>query len=135
MDIDSPTYTFTLLAVLLVGALGLYMSASIFTSDYEAKEGQIIKGYYTYGFENHGFIPCNREEYWWVSHDRNALEIYEPLAAEENQLIYMELKANLSDYGRFGHMGMSNREIEVVKVISAKTEKESGCEAVGWFAP
>lgn len=94
-----------------------------------------FRGRFTSGFETSSFIPCGKNERWWVSGNTqgfaNALAAQRPpgVAAPAYPWgsVYARVRARVSWKGRYGHMGGYVREMDVLEVIEAGATPPSDC--------
>ncbi len=99
-----------------------------------ADDSGVFEGYYYTGFETSNFVPgrtCDDRgpTYWLVSdpeaHFNEALQEagWEPLAF---QAFWVRFEGELSEPGRYGHLGAYEREVRVKKLLEIRHAPE--CE-------
>ena len=76
--------------------------------------GIIYKGYYSAGFERSSFVPVGTKERWWLT-PKVAIPCEKYLGSgrlgDPIPIVYMEVRGALTQEGRYGHMGIYNREL------------------------
>jgi hypothetical protein len=86
-----------------------------------------LQGYFTVRWEEQSFRPCGGSERWWVSDPGPLLRRYRELVQGEYGTVYVTVQAEVSDPGRFGHLGMFPRTIAVREVIEARAPTGDDC--------
>lgn len=69
-----------------------------------------FSGVYRSGFEASLFVPKGTKEMWWLNGDVPCEEAPSSIRAA-GPLLFVEVRARLSDTGSFGHLGRYVREI------------------------
>jgi|GEM_PF-2515817 len=79
-------------------------------------------GVYAEGMETMTFHPEGRDEAWAVRSGYESLQAAAPPRADPNDgfRVCATIEARLSERGRYGHLGMFPREIEITQVIEAR---------------
>jgi hypothetical protein len=69
-----------------------------------------FRGVYASNFENSMFVPKDAKEYWWLD---GGVPCDVPSLATKRwrPVLFIEMRATLSDKGSFGHLGMYDRQI------------------------
>lgn len=113
-----------------------------------AAEGE-FEGVYIDLFETSAFEPCDSDEVWWLSPDREASKAFrdrrEALEAEflkqaggslASPLYYLMASGAISEKGAYGHMGSYDREFVVSSFSAfrlATNEERFACVRSGKF--
>ena len=84
---------------LLAPLLLLFLGASTEPQD------RVVSGFYTIDWEVQGFQPCGSRESWWVANPGPMLEVYRDLVDNEYGTVFVTVRVDLTERGRFGHMG------------------------------
>jgi hypothetical protein len=84
-----------------------------------------FRGTYVVGDERNVFEPCGAHGSWWVRFSDDAYR-----TMKENKITGwghwpMRVRGTLSPEGRYGHLGMYSRQLNVVQVIA--TGRREGC--------
>jgi hypothetical protein len=90
-------------------------------------EPQRLSGYYTVAWEEQSFRPCGGNERWWVSDPGPLLRRYRELVKDGYGTVYVTVRAEVSEPGRFGHLGMFPRTIAVREVSAAQVPHGDDC--------
>jgi hypothetical protein len=82
---------------------------------------QRYTGLYSEGLETMTFRAEGRDEHWVVSGNYYALQAAAPPRAnpQDGFSVCATIEGRLSERGRYGHLGMFPREIEITRVIEA----------------
>lgn len=89
-----------------------------------------VSGYYTIGWEEQSFRPCNRPASftdrgtWWVSNPGPMMEAYRDLVEGDWGTIFVTVRVDLTEPGQFGHLGGYSRAMAVVELIDARRPSE-----------
>jgi hypothetical protein len=84
-------------------------------------DDRVVSGYYTVGWEEQSFRPCGGNEGpWWVSNPGPMMVNYRDLVENEWGTIFVTVRADLTDPGRFGHLGGYRRSMAVLEVHDAR---------------
>lgn len=92
-------------------------------------EPEEVRGHYSYGFEISALEPCDLDECWWV--ERIPDEIWEAmrqLGVDEYEYVFVRIRGHKSPPGRYGHLGMCQREFEIVEVLEVRLPAPGDCE-------
>ena len=98
----------------------------------------VYRGIYTYAFETSSFRPCGSNERWWVSPSREVvrdLRARVPLESNNNRSrarrysVYVEWRGEVSERGRYGHLGAYVRLLRPTEVLDARVERPADCHA------
>jgi hypothetical protein len=111
---------------------------------------QTLRGHYTISFEHWLYRPCGSNTVIWV--DPNSLSqakgldvMSQALAAlrserdggptdyegrQQPETIFMEIVADVSPLGVYGHLGELGQELKVIEVLSASPTSPSDCPRI-----
>src|SRR5687767_15955978 len=98
-------------AVSAVAAIALLGAAA------EGMEPQRLTGHYTVQWEEQSFQPCGSSEKWWVSDPGPLMARYRELVEGDYGTVFVTVRAEVTDRGRFGHLGMFPRAAAVREVV------------------
>jgi hypothetical protein len=93
------------------------------------QEPQRLSGYYTVRWEEQSFQPCGEHQRWWVADPGPMLRRYRELMDGQYGTVYVSVRAEVSEPGHYGHLGMYSRSAAVREVISARAAGENDCRA------
>lgn len=118
---------------LAIGSVVFCCIAYAIANNYYYKtKGQVFRGYYLEGFEVTGFSPCGYYEIWDVrsSASSNLTDIYSSIITEPQEVIFIEVRGDISEIGQYGHLGISDRKITIYEVLLAEktTNRECGAD-------
>jgi hypothetical protein len=92
---------------------------------------RIVSGYYTIGWEEQSFRACRRSPLplgdrgvWWVSNPGPMMGAYRDLVEGEYGTIFVTVRADLTEPGRYGHLGGYSRSMAVIELIDARRPSE-----------
>ena len=119
------TYVFRNRAV-----IHFFVFCFIIMPDISVADEDVVKGTYVSAFERSDFMPCKGDEHWWLS--GNVFAKIETFIAEHhlrkpkanweaNRPVYIEVKGLISEKGRWGHLGMYQREIHANELLAINT--------------
>jgi hypothetical protein len=86
-------------------------------------EERVVSGYYRIDWEVQEFRPCGGGS-WWVANPGPMLPIYRDLVESEYGTVFVRVRVDLTEPGRFGHMGQYRRSIAVLEVLDARLPSE-----------
>lgn len=108
-----------------VAALGLVMVAGALAP---ASEPQTYSGHYTVQWEEQSFTRCGSSEKWWMSDPGPLLARYREIIKDRDYgTVYVTVRAEVTDRGMFGHLGMFPRAMAVREVIDARAAGDNDC--------
>ena len=108
-----------------VAALGLVAVAG---GQAPAGEPQRYSGHYTVQWEEQSFTPCGSGEKWWMSDPGPLMARYRELVKDRDYgTVYVTVRAEVTDRGSFGHLGMFPRAMAVREVIDVHAAGENDC--------
>lgn len=108
-----------------VGALGLVVVAGALAP---AAEPQRYSGHYTVRWEEQSFTPCGSRDRWWMSDPGPLMPRYREIIKDGDYgTVYVTVRAEVTDRGMFGHLGMFSRAMAVREVIDARAAGENDC--------
>ena len=88
-----------------------------------------FSGRYTVGFETSEFIPCGKQERWWLEGNLSALNTkLEKKPRGTMQTLFVRLAGTVSSPGRYGHLGRYQRKFTVERVIRARAPRPGDCQ-------
>jgi hypothetical protein len=108
-------------AVPAVAAIALLGAAA------EGMEPRRLTGHYTVKWEEQSFQPCGSGEKWWVSDPGPLMARYRELVRDDYGTVFVTVRADVTDRGRFGHLGMFPRAAAVREVVRAGPAGENDC--------
>ena len=88
-----------------------------------------LSGYYTVKWEEQSLRVCGERGPWWVSNAGPLLEPYRDLVEGEYGTIYVTVRADVTEPGMFGHMGMYRRAVAIREVVEARAATRDDCRA------
>jgi hypothetical protein len=100
---------------------------------------RLVSGYYTISWEQQSFSPCVAGEArgprmggtgWWVTNPGPVAASYRDLVENEYGTIFITVRADVTDEGMFGHMGMYRRAVAFRELLQAKRAEPDDCERV-----
>jgi len=90
-----------------------------FASPMERDE-RLVSGYYTVGWEEQSFRPCNSRERWWVSNPGPMMQSYRELVEGDWGTIFVTVRVDLTTEGQWGHLGGYRRAMAVTELVDAR---------------
>lgn len=99
-------------------------------------EERVVSGYYTVRWEEQSFRPCPRPGAasadrgpWWVSNPGPMMQAYGDLVGDGWGTVFVTVRMDLSEPGRWGHLGGYSRSVAVVELLDARrpSEKRDDC--------
>jgi hypothetical protein len=84
-----------------------------------------FRGLYIVGDERSAFEPCGKTEAWWIDFSPEARETLREYKVSGWGHWPMRVRGTLSPKGRYGHLGMYPRQLNVEQVIAAG--RREGC--------
>lgn len=88
---------------------------------------RVFSGYYTVGWEEQSFRPCRggargmgESGAWWVSNPGPMMGAYRDLVEGDWGTIFVTVRVDLTEPGRWGHLGGYSRSVAVVELIDAR---------------
>ena len=90
---------------------------------------ETFTGHYTVQWEVMAFNPCDSEDAWWVADPgRLSAEVREVLGdSVEYGTVYARVSGELSEPGRWGHMGRYRRMLSVKEVVEVRRAARDDC--------
>lgn len=92
---------------------------------------RLVSGYYTVGWEEQSFHPCDRpvsftdRGVWWVSNPGPMMAAYSELVEGDWGTVFVTVRAELTEPGQFGHLGAYSRAMAVVELVEARRPSEN----------
>ena len=90
-------------------------------------EPRRLTGHYTVQWEEQSFQPCGSSEKWWVSDPGPLMPRYRELVKGDYGTVFVTVRAEVTERGRFGHLGMFPRATAVREVVRASPAGEGDC--------
>ena len=87
---------------------------------------QLHEGYASFGFEVSAFTPLASDERWWVVGEapyQDLRDRYGELTSNPYAEIYVEIRGDVSEPGRHGHLGAYTRTIRVTEVVTVRASR------------
>jgi len=107
------------------GVLGLAAAAP-------GGEPRQLTGHYTVRWEEQSFTACGGRERWWVSDAGPLMARYRELVKDgEYGTVFVTVRAEVTDRGMFGHMGMYPRAVAIREVVQAREPGQDDCRGRG----
>lgn len=92
-----------------------------------ARQERVVSGYYTVGWEEQSFRACRGASWpagdsgvWWVSNPGPILPVYRDLVDGDWGTIFVTARVDVTDVGRWGHLGGYSRSMAVVELLDAR---------------
>lgn len=89
--------------------------------------GRLVSGYYTVGWEEQSFRPCGEAPRgmgdsgrWWVSNPGPMMRAYRDLVEGDWGTIFVTVRMDMTEPGRWGHLGGYSRSVAVEELIDAR---------------
>jgi hypothetical protein len=82
-------------------------------------EPRLVSGYYTVGWEVQSFEPCGGGR-WWVSNPGPLMAAYREVVEGEYGTVFATVRAEVSDPGLFGHLGLYRRAMAVHELLEVR---------------
>ena len=91
-------------------------------------EPRRLTGHYTVRWEEQSFQPCGSSEKWWVSDPGPLMARYRELVKDGDYgTVFVTVRAEVTERGSFGHLGMFPRATAVREVIRAAPAGDGDC--------
>ena len=110
ISLDDMTRRFIALGTATILSVCCVVSASS-SSAQGTPRGDTYYGQYSFGFEKSEFIPSGRHERWWLSGNIGDIE------QRAISPVFVSVEGQLSEPGRYGHLGAYSRELIVKRVL------------------
>lgn len=81
---------------------------------------QLVSGYYTVGWEEQSFTPCNSRQKWWVNNPGPMMGPYRDLVEGDWGTIFVTVRVDLTTEGQWGHLGGYRRAMAVTELVDAR---------------
>lgn len=89
--------------------------------------GRVVSGYYTIGWEEQSFRACGEGRrtigdngVWWVSNPGPMMGAYRDLVEGDWGTIFVTVRMDMTEPGRWGHLGGYSRSVAVEELIDAR---------------
>ncbi len=86
-----------------------------------------VAGTYVGGFESSFFGPCGTSETWWVQTDSAFQAKYGALVTQQYEPVFVRMRGDRSELGRYGHEGLAVREFVVKEVLEMRHSTSTDC--------
>jgi hypothetical protein len=87
-----------------------------------------IAGHYTVQWEEQSFQPCGSREKWWVSDPGPLMRRYRELVQGRSfGTVYVKVRAEVTEPGQYGHLGMFPRAMAVRELVDARAAGDDDC--------
>jgi hypothetical protein len=93
-------------------------------------EPRVVSGHYTVGWEVQSFQPCEGGR-WWVADPGPLMAAYRDAVEGAYGTVFATVRAEVSEPGRFGHLGMYRRAMAVRELVEARPPAEDGGDCGG----
>ena len=91
-------------------------------------EPEVYSGHYTVDWEVQAFRACGGDA-WWVANPGPLLGRWREVVGDaEYGTIFVTVRADVTDPGRFGHLGRYRRAMAVREVIEARPAADGDCD-------
>ena len=111
----------------MVRAVPAFAAVALLGAGARGMEPQRLTGHYTVQWEEQSFQPCGSSEKWWVSDPGPLMARYRELVKGDYGTVFVTIRADVTDRGRFGHLGMFPRAAAVREVVRAAPADEGDC--------
>jgi hypothetical protein len=111
----------------IVAAVPALAAVALLGAAARGREPQRLTGHYTVQWEEQSFRPCGSSEKWWVSDPGPLMGRYRELVSGDYGTVFVTVRAEVTDRGRFGHLGMFPRAAAVREVVRASAAGEDDC--------
>ena len=109
--------------IIVLSALGLIVCAHSGVAS-----ERVFSGRYTVGFETSQFVPCGKDEKWWVTGDLSAINAkMKTSPGGEMQTFFVRVMGSVTPPGRYGHLGAYKRKLTVARVIRVRASRPDDC--------
>jgi hypothetical protein len=116
---------FPRLVLALFGALTLSAASSA------VSEPRLISGTYRIRWEEQSFTPCGSRVAWWVADPGDLAAHWRDHVEGDYGEVFATVRADVTDEGMFGHMGMYRRSMAVREVVDVRAARDGGCGEAG----
>lgn len=95
-------------------------------------EPRQLTGHYTVRWEEQSFTPCGGSERWWVSDPGPLMARWRELVPDGQWgTVFVTVRAEVTDRGMYGHMGMFPRAVAIREVVRARAMGLDDCRGQG----
>jgi hypothetical protein len=110
-----------------IRAVPAFVAVALLAGASRGMEPQRLTGHYTVQWEEQSFQPCGSSEKWWVSDAGPLMARYRELVKGDYGTVFVTVRAEVTDRGQFGHLGMFPRATAVREVVRASPAGEGDC--------
>ena len=94
---------------------------SLFSSSAASNANErVVSGYYTVAWEEQSFQACGEQGKWWVNNPGPMMGAYADLVEGDWGTIFVTVRVDLTDEGRWGHLGGYRRGMAVTELLNAR---------------
>ena len=86
-----------------------------------------LRGVYRHAWEVQSFRPCGSGEQWWVGNAADLQPRAQRAGLNPDGPLLIEVRASVSERGRYGHMGAYTRQIGVQEVVRVEAAGGDSC--------
>lgn len=90
-------------------------------------EPRRLTGHYVVGWEEQSFQPCGSGERWWVADPGPLMARYRQVVKGNFGVLFVTVRAEVSERGSWGHLGMFPRMMAVRQVEAARAPADDDC--------
>jgi hypothetical protein len=114
---------------LAIASVGMVIGLAAAAPGMEPRQ---LTGHYTVRWEEQSFTPCGASERWWVSDPGPLMARWRELVPEGQWgTVFVTVRAEVTDRGMFGHMGMYPRAVAIREVTRAAAPGQDDCRGRG----
>lgn len=100
---------------------------------FQVSEGKIktYEGVYSQGYNVTDFKPCNRDEHWWLSFNKQAGKVdslYEEIISKSTRKTFIRFTGKKVENSAYGHVGYYDSNLEVVEVDTLRIMLKKDCQ-------
>jgi hypothetical protein len=111
-----------------IRAVSAIAAAALLGAADRGMEPRRLTGHYTVQWEEQSFQPCGSSEKWWVSDPGPLMPRYRELVkGGDYGTVFVTIRADVTERGSFGHLGMFPRAMAVREVVRASAAAEGDC--------
>jgi len=100
----------------------LILAICLASTNAQAEELATYSGYFVSGFETSSFLPDKTKERWWLTGNLTCPDVRDETKdiMARGPILYIVVRASVSEKGRHGHLGAYSREVKVSETISCR---------------
>ena len=122
--------TRVLTGYMAAGLVALSLSGCSIANDLFGSSDDSWQGSVAIGFEVESFQPCSQDVQWWLTGAEAFVELhtkYRDLGVKQYAPVYAKIKGRRSVKGKYGHLGLYEREFYVEEVIEFRPLTDGEC--------